>query len=137
MSSLTYDEAKKGVFKGMWILAIVTLVEVFVSLLGKGHIGGIHPSGTIMLGTIGLILTGLSLYKAYYIIYYFMHMAHEVRGLRWTVLFPTILLLWAIIAFFQEGNSWGKRRALIQQKDKIEVKSSIKVIGADTKPIQD
>ena len=27
------------------------------------------------------------------------------------------LLIWAIIAFFQEGSSWGARRELIKQKN--------------------
>ena len=49
-----------------------------------------------------------------------MHMGHEVQGLRISVLLPTLLLVWAIIAFFQEGGSWGERRELIKAKDKIE-----------------
>ena len=39
-----------------------------------------------------------------------MHMAGEHRGLAWTVLLPMLLLVWGLIAFFQEGNSWKERR---------------------------
>jgi len=42
-------------------------------------------------------------------------MAYEVRGLVMSVLLPTALLIWAIIAFFQEGSSWGERREQIQE----------------------
>ena len=35
-----------------------------------------------------------------------MHMGHEVKGLRMTVLMPMLLLVWAIIAFFYEGSAW-------------------------------
>ncbi|MEL6923287.1 MAG: cytochrome C oxidase subunit IV family protein [Bacteroidota bacterium] len=134
-----YEAAKKGVFKGMWLLAGVTLIEVIVSLFGKGHLGG-NPASwlqvnlfgmefSIILVIVALALIVLSLYKAYFIIYEFMHMGHEVRGLRMSVLLPTALLIWAIVAFFQEGDSWGKRRELIQEKDKIEVEETIKVQG--------
>jgi hypothetical protein len=33
------------------------------------------------------------------------------------VLLPTLLLVWAIIAFFQEGDSWKDRREQIKEKD--------------------
>ena len=32
-----------------------------------------------------------------------------------TVLLPTLLLVWAIIAFFYEGNDWNNRRTQIEQ----------------------
>jgi hypothetical protein len=41
-----------------------------------------------------------------------------VPGLAKSVLLPTFLLVWGIIAFFQEGNSWKERREVIDAKDK-------------------
>ena len=119
---MSYEESKKLVYKGLVLLAVVTLIEVFFSLLGKGHV--IESLGDITwLGyLIGLILIALSLYKAYYIIYEFMHMRYEVKGLALSVLLPTVLLIWAIIAFFQEGTSWKNRRQQIEEKDKQELK---------------
>ncbi|MBK8426033.1 MAG: cytochrome C oxidase subunit IV family protein [Lewinellaceae bacterium] len=64
-----------------------------------------------------LLMVAFSLFKAYFIIFYFMHMAYEMRGLVLSVLLPTTLLIWAIIAFFQEGGSWGARRELIKEKN--------------------
>ncbi|HMQ49196.1 MAG TPA: cytochrome C oxidase subunit IV family protein [Saprospiraceae bacterium] len=117
MGHLNYDDAKKAVFRGLWLLAAVTLVEVFFSLLGKGHvIGGVKEIGWVAY-PIGLILIGLSLYKAYFIIYEFMHMRYEAKSLAMTVLLPTILLVWAIIAFFQEGDAWKGRREQIKEKN--------------------
>jgi len=122
MANMSYEESKKLVYKGLVLLAVVTLVEVFFSLLGKGHV--IEGLGDITwLGyLVGLILVVLSLYKAYYIIYEFMHMRYEVKGLALSVLLPTVLLIWAIIAFFQEGTSWKNRRQQIKEKDKQELK---------------
>lgn len=121
MAGLSYEEAKKVVYKGLVILAVVTLVEVFFSLLAKGHI--IHDLKYIdwLHYLIGFLLISLSLYKAYYIIYEFMHMRYEVRGLALSVLLPTVLLIWAVIAFFQEGNSWKSRREQIKEKNTEEV----------------
>jgi len=114
---LTYEEGKKHVRNGLLLLGLVTLVEVFFSLLGKGYvIEGLD--NLAWLGyLIGFALVVLSLYKAYYIVYEFMHMRYEVRGLAFSVLLPTLLLIWAIIAFFQEGTSWKQRREQIKEKN--------------------
>jgi len=117
---LSYDEQKQLVFKGLILLGIITIVEVVFALFAKGHI--IHSVTFGKDGGFGQIvymiaMIGASLYKAYFIIFFFMHMASEVRGLVMSVLLPTTLLIWAIIAFFQEGSSWGARREQIKQKN--------------------
>ena len=104
---LSYSEGKKEVRRGLILLGVVTLAEVFIALLGKGYIiSGFELPWYIMY--LGMI--GLSLYKAYFIVFYFMHMKYEVPGLVRSVLLPTLLLVWAIIAFFQEGNAWKKAK---------------------------
>lgn len=116
----SYEDQKKLVFYGLKLLGIITIAEVFFALFAKGHI---FPN--ITFGKDGgfgqaiymLAMISASLYKAYFIVFFFMHMAHEVRGLVLSVLLPTILLIWAIIAFFQEGNQWGKSRERIREKN--------------------
>ena len=121
MGNLSYEDSKKLVYKGLVLLAVVTLIEVFFSLLGKGHvIGGLEDISWLGY-LVGLVLIVLSLYKAYYIIYEFMHMRYEVKGLALSVLLPTVLLVWALIAFFQEGTAWKQRRQQIEEKDKEKV----------------
>lgn len=118
MSHLSYEAAIKRVYFGLGLLAAVTGIEVVFSLFGKGHIiwhGAKDHTAVVYI--VGLIIIALSAYKAYFIIYEFMHMKYEVRGLAWSVLLPTLLLVWAIIAFFQEGNSWKERRQQIEKKD--------------------
>jgi cytochrome c oxidase subunit IV len=117
----SYEESIKKVYQGLLLLGGVTLIEVFLSLLGKGYvIDGVQKYQAIIY-VVGLALIVLSLYKAYFIIYEFMHMRYEVKGLAMSVLLPTLLLIWALIAFFQEGDSWRERRQLIQDKNKTEV----------------
>jgi cytochrome c oxidase subunit IV len=115
---LSYEESKKVVFKGMILLGVVTIVEVLIALLGNGHLisGFTMPKWIIY-----PVMIGLSAYKAYFIIYEFMHLRYEVKGMALSILLPTLLLVWGIIAFLQEGNSWGNRRALIEDKNAREV----------------
>ncbi len=140
MGNLSYDESIKRVYFGLKLLAIVTLVEVIISLMGKGHIG--FAKGLVeykwFLVLVGLALIGLSLYKAYFIIYEFMHMEYETPGLRWSVLAPMGLLVWAIIAFFHEGNAWGKARADVENQSTIQVeKPTIYPVGEAVKKKSD
>ena len=116
----TYEESIRDVYKGLVLLAAVTLVEVAISLLGKGHLGVDLYDYSWALGLIAIGLIVLSLYKAYFIIYDFMHMRYEVKGLAMSVLLPTLLLIWAVIAFFQEGDSWKKRRDDIKQRENVD-----------------
>lgn len=114
----TYEEQKALVLRGLAILGAITLIEVVVALLAKGHlVHGFRLSEGFGHYLYMLLMICFSLYKAYFIIFFFMHMAYEVRGLALSVLLPTSLLVWAIIAFFQEGNSWGARRELIREKN--------------------
>ncbi len=116
----SYEDQKKLVFYGLKLLGFITIIEVLFALFAKGHI---IPSVTFGKdGGFGqalymLAMIGASVYKAYFIIFFFMHMAGEVRGLVLSVLMPTLLLIWAIIAFFQEGGSWGAAREQIKEKN--------------------
>lgn len=140
MSAHTYEESKSIALRIIIILAIVTVVEVFIALLGKGHlISGFAPYDTAFIGSfpIGkavmyLLMIVMSIYKAYLVIFEFMHMKYEVRNMMRSVLLPAALLIWAIIAFFAEGTYWKNSRAGIEAKDKMEVESSMTPIGPAT-----
>ncbi|MBP7273832.1 MAG: cytochrome C oxidase subunit IV family protein [Saprospiraceae bacterium] len=129
--SHSYEDGIKLVFKGLMILGAVTIFEVLVALLAKGHlIPGVsftHGIGHVLYM---LVMIGCSLYKAYFIIYEFMHMRYEAKALSLTVLLPMILLVWAIIAFFSEGNYWQNSRKHIQQKNEEQVTPVAKPQGA-------
>lgn len=132
MGHLSYEESKKVVFKGLILLGVITLIEVFIALLGKGYIiSGFHLPWYIMY----VAMIGLSLYKAYFIIYEFMHMRYEVPGLVRSVLLPTVLLVWAIIAFFSEGSYWGERRGQIKEFDAEQVEGVITPPASNVKEI--
>lgn len=121
---LSYEESVRGVWKGLGLLAVVTLVEVALSIVkAMDSLEGIKP----VIYAASLLIIALSVYKAYFIIYEFMHMAYEVKGLAMSVLLPVFLLLWALIAFFNEGDAWRKSREKIQDKNEIEKAAPVEV----------
>jgi cytochrome c oxidase subunit 4 len=116
-----YQASKKTAVKIISILAFITIVEVVFALLGKGYIiEGVHFP-LIVLGGIMIIM---SIIKAYLIVYEFMHMKYEVPALMKSVLLPTLLLVWAVIAFLAEGSDWGDRRDLIKEKNEASIKEA-------------
>jgi cytochrome c oxidase subunit IV len=109
--NISYEDAKKGAWKGFWILLAVTIVEVLIALFGNGHlIEGFRLNGILRFFVMILIMIALSAYKAKFIVMEFMHLGHEVKSMAMTVILPTLLLVWAIIAFLWEGNYWERRR---------------------------
>ncbi len=129
MAHLSYEESKKAVFKGLLLLGVITLAEVFIALIGNGHIiEGFELPIWIMYPA----MISLSLYKAYFIVYQFMHMAYEVKSLAMSVLMPMLLLVWGIIAFFHEGVSWKERRELIKEKNEKEAKPQGMLFDSET-----
>ena len=114
---LSYEDSKKAVWKGLGLLAIVTLIEVFLSLMKAQDWAKDYAA--IFVG-LALLIIILSVYKAYFIIYEFMHMAYEVKGLAMTVLLPTILLVWAVVAFFYEGDAWKSNREDVNERNRME-----------------
>jgi len=119
---LSYEDSIKSVWKGLALLAAVTVIEVILSLGKATDFAKEHPWLFILLA---LLIIAFSIYKAYFIIYEFMHMAYEVRGLAMSVLLPTFLLLWGVIAFFYEGDAWKENRETVKERDRMETKSDV------------
>jgi cytochrome c oxidase subunit IV len=128
MSAHTYEEQKQLVFKGLILLGVLTIIEVIFALFARGHITHAvkYEQGSIFHYLYMMVMIGFSLYKAYFIIYNFMHLGSEVKGMAMSIVLPMLLLVWAVIAFFNEGGSWSTRRNQIKAKNRET--SMIKVI---------
>ena len=78
----------KLIWKVFGILSVITLVEVILGIIKPDSLHLTNFLGTSLLNIIFLVLT---LVKAYYITWFFMHMADEKKNLRravvWTALF--------------------------------------------------
>lgn len=129
MAHVDHDKAVRQVYVGLVVLAVITLIEVIVSLFGKGHIiDGVQNNNIVFYGA-ALIIILLSLYKAKYIIYEFMHMRHEVPMLAKTVLLPMVLLIWAMIAFFVEGSYWKHKNDRVKMRKEVKKADASNSIG--------
>jgi len=107
MAHLSYEESKSRVLRIILFLAAITLIEVTLAMLGKGYIiESIEIPFAIMAG----LMIILSIVKAVYIVFEFMHMRYEVPALVKTVVVPGVLLIWGVIAFLWEGSKWKARR---------------------------
>ncbi len=113
-----FTTAKKIANKTIIILGVITIVEVMLTLTGKGYIiKGFHLPHVL----ISFLMIAGSLWKAYLIVFEFMHMKYEARGLMLSVLLPVGLLIWAIISFLYEGQAWKGNRDTVKEREKMEV----------------
>jgi cytochrome c oxidase subunit IV len=83
----------KKLWKIAMILGIVTLIEFFMAFtLPRGYL--------LYAGFIALTIV-----KAFYIVSEFMHLKYEAKALIWSILLPTIFVIWLIVALLAEGGS--------------------------------
>jgi cytochrome c oxidase subunit 4 len=84
------------------LLSVVTTVEVFLGILKPDALHMNHLLGMNLLNWIFYILT---IFKAYYIVWAFMHMEGEKSSLRWAVVAPVIfLVLYLLFILLVEGD---------------------------------
>ena len=84
------------------LLSVVTTVEVILGILKPESLEFNHFIGLNLLNWIFYILT---IFKAYYIVWAFMHMEGETSSLRWSVVSPVIfLVLYLLFILLTEGN---------------------------------
>ena len=87
------DKSKiRHILKVALYLFIVTLLEFLVAFT--------LPSGTLKTA----IFVVMTIVKAFYIVSEFMHLGHEVKGLRWSIIYPMILVVWLMVALLVEGS---------------------------------
>jgi len=93
MGHLTYEQSKAAVYKTTGILSAVTIIEVGCALY--------LPAPDWLLA---IMMIGMTLLKAFYIVGVFMHLKYEVNNFILTVLIPLTMLFWGIFAFLYEGD---------------------------------
>ncbi|MGB8704732.1 MAG: cytochrome C oxidase subunit IV family protein [Gillisia sp.] len=106
MASTTEHAKKQSHTQRIWtvfiILSVVTSVEVFLGITRPDFLEHTRFLSMKLLNWIFIILT---IYKAYYITWAFMHMEHEVKGLRRAVVWTAIFLIsYLIFILLTEGD---------------------------------
>ncbi len=80
----------KRIWTVFGILSIITIVEVFFGILKPE---ALHMNNLLGLNLLNWLFIILTLVKAYYIVYAFMHMEGEKATLRNSVIWPLIFLV--------------------------------------------
>lgn len=90
------------IWKVFILLSVVTCVEVVLGIFKPEPLHLTHLLGMNLLNWIFYILT---VFKAYYIVWAFMHMEGEKATLRWSVVAPVIfLVMYLLFILLVEGN---------------------------------
>ena len=72
------------------LLSVVTTVEVILGILKPESL---HLTEVLGMNLLNWIFYALTIFKAYYIVWAFMHMEGERASLRWAVVSPVIFLV--------------------------------------------
>ena len=85
------------------ILSIVTIVEVILGIIKPAFLTDTYFISLKLLNWIFIVLT---VYKAYYITWAFMHMEGETKGLRRSVVWTAIfLIVYLVFILLTEGDN--------------------------------
>ncbi|PTX44437.1 cytochrome c oxidase subunit IV [Christiangramia gaetbulicola] len=97
-----HGSATKRIWTVFAILSVVTIVEVVFGILKPAFLTDTYLLGMRLLNWIFIILT---IYKAYYIAWAFMHLEHETKGLRRAIVWTSIFLIsYLIFILLTEGG---------------------------------
>ena len=90
------------IWKVFGILSAVTVVEVYLGILKPDFL---FMNDFLSMNLLNWIFYALTIFKAYYIVYAFMHMEGEKSSLRSAVVFPVIfLILYLLFILLTEGH---------------------------------
>lgn len=90
------------IWKVFGILSAVTIIEV---ILGIVKPESLHMTNVLGLNLLNWIFYALTIFKAYYIVWAFMHIEGEKTSLRNAVVFPVVfLVLYILFILLTEGN---------------------------------
>ncbi|WP_130733524.1 cytochrome C oxidase subunit IV family protein [Flavobacterium sp. J27] len=97
-----HESNTKRIWIVFGILSVITTVEVALGIVKPDFLFRSHFLSTSLLNWIFIILT---LVKAYYIMWAFMHLEGEKASLRWSVVAPLIfLILYLCFIVLVEGD---------------------------------
>ena len=103
-TTVTVLPPDKARIKKLWtvalILGVITAIEFAVAFLVP------HEMKDVRVWTFIL----MTIVKAAYIVGEFMHLRHEAKVLRWSILIPIVFIVWMLVAFVYEGFAIGAVR---------------------------
>lgn len=96
------ESHKALIWKVFGILSVITIVEVALGIAKPEFLFKTQFLGTSILNSLFIILT---IVKAYYIVYYFMHLGDEKKNFKYSIVLPLIILIpYLATLLIIEGN---------------------------------
>ena len=90
------------IWKVFGILSAVTIIEVILGIIKPESL---HMTNVLGLNLLNWIFYALTIFKAYYIVWAFMHIEGEKTSLRNAVVYPVVfLVLYILFILLTEGN---------------------------------
>ena len=92
----------KRIWTVFGILSVITIVEVIFGIIKPE---ALHMNSFLGLNLLNLLFIILTIVKAYYNVYAFMHIEGEKSNLRYSVILPLIfLVIYLLFILLTEGN---------------------------------
>ena len=89
---------KKRIMKVLYILLAITALEFFIALVIAPHY-----RGSQWINPIYIVLT---LFKAFYIVGYFMHLKFEKLDMAMAIIIPILFIIGLILVLTNESHYW-------------------------------
>lgn len=98
----THESNTKRIWIVFGILSVITIVEVFLGIMKPAVL---HTNHLFHMNLLNWVFIGLTLWKAYYIMWAFMHLEGEKANLRWSIVAPLVFLIaYLVLIVLIEGN---------------------------------
>lgn len=98
----THESNTKRIWMVFGILSVITIVEVFLGITKPDFL---YNNNLFHMNLLNWLFIGLTLWKAYYIMWAFMHLEGEKASLRWSIVAPLVFLIaYLILILLIEGN---------------------------------
>lgn len=98
----THESNTKRIWYVFGILSIITTVEVALGIVKPE---ALFLNNFLTMSLLNWIFIILTVVKAYYIVWAFMHLEGETKGLRWSIVAPLVfLILYLCFILLVEGD---------------------------------
>lgn len=102
MAHESHESNVGRIWKVFGILSVITIVEVILGIV-KPH--GLHFTNFLGMNLLNWIFIILTIWKAYYIMWAFMHLEGEKSSFRWTIVAPLVfLIIYLVFILLVEGD---------------------------------
>jgi cytochrome c oxidase subunit 4 len=97
-----HESNTKRIWFVFGLLSIITIVEVILGIIKPDSL---YMTNLFRMNLLNWIFIILTVVKAYYIMWAFMHLEGEKANLRWSIVAPLVfLILYLIMILLIEGN---------------------------------